>query len=529
MSVSLNNQHIYLIIDAVDASIYWKDTDGYYLGCNNYMLKMAGIQERSDIIGKKDSQLFWHDISEDLEKIDQSVLLTGRYEGEETPITANNDRRTFHTTKTILFDENRNVIGIIGVSVDITELKRSKEAAEAASRAKTEFIANMGHDIRTPLTGIIGMSSILEEELQQQADEKEHATIIHQSGEQLLGLLNGVLDLITVDSSNEDSVHQEPFDVRRVIHDVIELERPAVEARQLKIESHIDEAIPAFVVNDKMKLHRILLNLAGNAIKFTKVGHIEINAKLVSIKDDEAKILFSVEDTGIGIPDELQSKVFDRFFKVSPSYKGLYTGNGIGLHIVQKYLELLGGDIRLSSSVGVGTTFSFVLSMKIGQKPKEEMHEDEDFKPEPTRPMRAVIQAPAVAPVKESMNPNQVQVLLVEDNAAALKVLAFMVQRFNVQVSQAIDAESALDLVKSQHFDLVITDLGLPGLSGDEMTTAIRAYERDNHLNPMKIVGLTGHALDEAKQACLDAGMNDVHQKPIPPDTLKTLINEFLI
>ena len=176
--------------------------------------------------------------------------------------------------------------------------------AEAASRAKTEFIANMGHDIRTPLTGIIGMSSILEDEVKDPT-EKEHAMMIHQSGDQLLGLLNGVLDLITVDATNEEMVQHESFDVRQVIREVTELEHSAVETKHLTINTQVDEAIPPYVVGDKMKLHRIMLNLVGNAVKFTKDGHIDINAKLQSIEGENAKILFSVKDTGIGIPSAL--------------------------------------------------------------------------------------------------------------------------------------------------------------------------------------------------------------------------------
>jgi two-component system, OmpR family, aerobic respiration control sensor histidine kinase ArcB len=374
------------------------------------------------------------------------------------------------------------------------------------------------------------MSHILENEVQR-ASEKEHATIIHQSGEQLLSLLNGVLDLITVDSSNEDMVLHESFDVRRVIRDVIELEQSAVEAKHLKIETHVDEAIPLFLIGDKMKLHRIILNLVGNAIKFTLEGHIEINAQLQSIEDNSAKILFSVKDTGIGIPDELQDKVFDRFFKVSPSYKELYTGNGIGLHIAQKYIDLMGGNIQLESTLGVGTTFSFTVSMNIGQAPEHEEHTS------PIERLKTSSSPPAPlerdelrTPTQPSLptNPNLYQVLLVEDNAPALYVLNMMMKLFEAQISTAVDAEAAFDLVKSHSFDLIITDLGLPGQSGDEMTSLIRAFEHEYHLKPATIIGLTGHALGEITKQCLDAGMNEVYQKPMRPEVLKNLMDKLM-
>ncbi len=336
-----------------------------------------------------------------------------------------------------------------------------------------------------------------------------------------------MLDLITVDAATEDTVLQESYDVRQVIDDILELERPAVIARQLGIESHIDESIPYFVVGDKMKLHRILLNLAGNAIKFTKVGRIEINAKLLSVQDDTVNIEFAVMDTGIGIPDELQDKVFDRFFKVSPSYKGLYTGNGIGLHIAQKYVALMGGEIRLASEVGVGTTFSFVLPMIIGQKP--------DHDADPAKQTQPIAQK-AIASVMKTVEPvltqgtqlNKPQVLIVEDNTAVMRVLMSMVQKYDVQVSSAVNAELAYQLVQSHPYDLIITDVGLSGKQGDELTAMIRAFEQDSQRQPTTIVGVTGHAVGEITQACLDAGMNMVYRKPIAPHVLKALIEAIM-
>src|SRR3990167_9845781 len=258
-------------------------------------------------------------------------------------------------TKCPIKNYDGEVIGTVGCSVDIThikelekELRIAKEKAESASQAKSEFIANMSHDIRTPLTGIIGLSRILEEEATT-LEEKQHARWVQESGERLLSLLNGVLDIVANDRANENDVRLETFDLYQVVQNVLELERAAVKARQLDIKTHFEGKVPHYVISDKMKLHRIILNLVGNAIKFTKKGHISIGVKLISVEKNIAYIEFQIEDTGIGIPDELQAKVFERFFKVSSSYKGIYTGNGIGLNIAKKFVELLGGNIALKS------------------------------------------------------------------------------------------------------------------------------------------------------------------------------------
>lgn len=536
-SNNLYQTYLYSIINNLPGAVYWKDRSGRYLGCNQFVAMMAGYDSPNQMIGKTDYDFCWHESAEDWQKLDNKVIsenITIVHE-EKTKLT---DGKTItkSTYKRPLTNEKGDIIGLIGTSLDMTdrktleeELRIANEASEAASRAKTQFIANMGHDIRMPLTGIIGMSSLLKDEVKC-LEEKEKVSIIHQSGEQLLGLLNGVLNLITVDTSNENNVLEESFNLRRLIQDVIDLERPAVIVRQLKILVNIDDTIPSFVISDKIKLHRIILNLVSNAIKFTKRGHIEINAQLVSRQNDEVKVQFFVKDTGIGISDELQDKVFDRFFKVSPSYKGLYTGNGLGLYIVQKYVDLLGGDIQLISTFGVGTTFSFVLSMRVGKKTEHEILELVPNQPLANELDESSLQVskPISLPIRTvPINSHQIQILLVEDNVPALKVLTFMVEKFDVQVTQAVDAETALDLVRLQHFDLVITDLGLPGQSGDEMTTVIRAYEKEHNLKPMVIVGLTGHASNEIRQVCLGAGMNELYIKPMLNDVLTKLLQKL--
>jgi two-component system aerobic respiration control sensor histidine kinase ArcB len=516
------------IIGGLPCYVYWKDKDFVYLGCNDLTAQLLHLPTRHAIVGKTDYDFGWEeDVVDSYRTIDMEIVHKGEaiLNIEETVII---DEKLIYllVNKEPLFNEHNEIIGILGISIDITDRKRmendllqAKIAAEAASLAKTEFIANMGHDIRTPLTGIIGLSQHLEEEIQT-LEGKEWAKQVHESGKQLLGLLNGVLDLITADIASEDNVRQAPFNIRQLMHDVLELERPAVTAHQLLIESHIDEKIPPILVGDEMKLHRILLNLAGNAIKFTKEGHIELNARLLSQSHDEAKIEFAVKDTGIGIPDNLQQRVFDQFFKISPSYKGLYVGNGIGLHIVQKYVALLGGEIKLASQVSVGTTFSFVLSLKVGNQLTELTsalsNERAGFN-------RTINESTPLIETKS------IRVLLVEDNIPSLSVINIMMKKLTPNVSTAVNAELAFELMKSHLFDLVITDIGLPGHSGDELSTMIRALEKDEQRVPAVIVGLTGHAMYDIQKRCLDAGMNYIYSKPIAFESLKKLTQSLVI
>lgn len=528
---AIEKENIYLnsIIENLPQLVYWKDKNRIYQGCNKYAAELLNLKSPADIIGKSDNDFAWSaQRIQSLQKVDELIIEKGISSVVEDAIPVNGDIKIYLTSKTPLRNKEGEIIGILGISTDIADRKRmeidlrvAKDKAEVASQAKTEFIANMGHDIRTPLAGIIGMAHILKNEVAS-SRAKEHAKIIYESGDQLLELLNGILDLISADSLIEESLPLEVFDLHDVIQDVIELEYAAVISRCLVFNKNIDESIPQYLLGDKMKLHRILLNLVSNSIKFTEKGSVALNVRLHSRDGDEVKIEFSVQDTGIGIAQELQDKVFDRFYKISPSYKGIYSGNGIGLNIVQKYVSLLGGELQLSSQIGVGTTFSFVIPLKIDQVSNMK-------KPSPLPSKVLLAKTPSKTYSNQPVKFNQLRILLVEDNIPVLTIMKIMLEEYEAQVMTALDAESAYQFVLSSDFDLVITDLGLPGKSGDELTSMIRAFEQEQHRQPMMIVGLTGHALGQITQRCLDAGMNEVYRKPMQSQALKALLESLLL
>ncbi|WP_058440888.1 PAS domain-containing hybrid sensor histidine kinase/response regulator [Legionella brunensis] len=435
-----------------------------------------------------------------------------------------------------LIDHKGNCYGVTGVATDVTEerkqtedLQKAKEAAEIANKAKTEFIANMSHDIRTPLSGIVGISKLLEIEALTEM-EKEYARWINQSGEQLLDLLNNVLELIALENLKELELKPGYFDLRQEILTICKLELPAIKMKNLQFKVEVDELIPRFIQSDHTKIHQILLNLLGNAIKFTEKGHIILSVKQISFDKDKIELEFSVEDTGIGIADEQQMKVFDRFFRITPSYQGVYKGYGLGLHIVQKYVALLGGEIRLTSMVGKGSTFSFRLSAKadtgnlskipfdLDKLVSENTHED------------------SLVPNKQFLSEDQIlkhgtqlpHLLLIEDNTIALRLLESVTKQVGCQFTSTMDAEEAFDLVKQKHFDLIITDIGLPGMSGIELTIYIRHWEQALNKKPIPIVGLTAHSLGSSVDECLEAGMNKVLAKPINFATMKDIVTTLI-
>ncbi|RUR13892.1 PAS domain-containing sensor histidine kinase [Legionella sp. km772] len=509
------------IINSLPGAIYWKDREGHYLGCNQFVAQMAGFDKPEQIIGKTDFDLCWSEFATDWRILDLQVMRDGKpIKKEEIAKLADGRLITELTIKHPLYNQQNEIVGIIGTSMDISEQKKlqkdlmeAHQQAEAANQAKTEFLENMSHDIRTPVTGVIGLSEILEKALVDPI-HKEDAHLLYESGNQLLNMLNEILDDVQAGNSNQLDIQEETFDLRQCLDNLIKLEAPTVTAKNLSLKAQVDPAVPTLIVNDRKKIHHILLNLLGNAIKFTNQGGITLQVRNLKTKGLETTLEFTVSDTGIGIPEDQQAKVFERFFRANPSSKGVYKGYGLGLHIVQSYIALLGGTIRLKSKEGIGTSISFDLVCKIGKQ--------EDLP-------RVVIKESSAKNLKSSPKEESLHFLLVEDNVIALKVLESMLENQGHRFISATSGEEALELVKLNCFDLIITDIGLPGMSGTELANHIRHEERSRNCRPTPIVGLTGHAPESARPECLNSGMNEVFRKPINSNSLQVMIEQYAL
>ncbi len=528
------------IVENMPGYIYWKNKDGIHLGCNRQQAESLGFYDSSEVIGKADFELFEEDLAVSIRKNDIKIMQSGEMEIIEEQRKLHGKEFILLSQKAPLKDYKGDIVGILGISIDITErkimevdLRIAKEAAEAANRAKNEFIANMSHDMRTPLTGIVGMSSLLKQEVKEE-DAKQHAQWLCDSGEQLLILCNSILDIISAENINESDIKIESFDLRQDILDACRLEAPAIKLKGLGLAINIDPIIPQYIITDRTKLNRVLLNLLGNAIKFTEKGHITIKVQQVTCEEGNIYLEFSITDTGIGIADEMQAKVFDRLFRVSPSYKGSYQGHGVGLHIVQKYVELLGGKIQINSSLGKGSTFSFSLSVKMDPNQSSSpvcfdltaFYRELNILKTPSAISKKDTQ---VAVETDTSANNLPHVLLVEDNLVALRLVESIAKQAGCRVTSAIDGEQALELALSTDFDLIITDIGLPGISGNELTAQIRTHEQASNKQPIPIVGLTAHAMAVAEKECLGSGMNRVFSKPMNLSTMKDILTMFIV
>ncbi len=405
---------------------------------------------------------------------------------------------------------------MLSVSFDITEqkkmeaaLRRAKEAAEVANHAKTEFIANMSHDIHTPLSGIVGLSQLLEGRCKNK-EEKQYASWINESGKQLLELLKSVLDIVSDEHISTTEVNKEAVDLRQCIRGLAHLVFPTAKMKALELHVAIEDAVPQQVITDVTKLHRVLLNLLSNAIKFTEKGSVTIKIETIVDDKDYVQLQFSVIDTGIGIPDEMQNKVFERFFRVNPSRKGTLGGYGVGLHVAQNYVGLLGGEIKLESKLGEGSTFSFILPLKV-------FHAVDSSKEiEKTNHLR---------PITSEDSP---YILLVEANSVALRFIESLVMQAGCRFASAADVSHALKLIKSNDFDLIFTEIELPAGSGNQLARDIRKWEQETHRKPVPVIGLTTTPLNEMRESSIDAGMNEIINKPVQLQTIQEIINKFI-
>lgn len=368
----LKQQNFYLesIIAWMPGHVYWLDKNNVYLGCNDLHAKNAGLNSRHEIVGKTNFDLKWKNQAVSLNATNTKILTSGTPEILEELGETPNGERLFLTHKVPLKNNQGEIIGLIGISIDITEriqmekdLKASKEQAESASHVKTEFLKNMSHDLRTPFSGILGFTKIL---MKQEEDENKRKKIkyIMEASESLVKLLNEIIEMSDIEQRSF-TVNNINFNLRNLIAELISLVTASVKYKNLELLLDYPQNLPADFCGDKIKLHRILLNLIGNAIRFTEKGYVRIKVTCNKKSATDVELNVAVEDTGVGIADDKYQAIFEQFTRLNSGYKDLYSGTGLGLYIAKKFVSELGGDIAVSSEIGVGSTFTCRIPLRL--------------------------------------------------------------------------------------------------------------------------------------------------------------------
>ena len=381
---------------------------------------------------------------------------------------------------------------------DLNEsLTRARDAAEAASRAKSSFLANMSHEIRTPLNAVIGISELMQG-VTDNPKARQYANTIRRSASSLLGVISDVLDLSRIEAGGM-SLRPESFNLQGLLREVVDMFSPVAQTKGLDLQLEIGPAVPQAVQSDPVRLRQVLVNLVGNALKFTERGAVTLRANAVSATDTEARVCLEVIDSGIGISPEDCAKLFKPFAQAAHS-RG---GTGLGLAITADLVALMGGRLEVSSEIGQGSVFRAWIS--VGLLPDAGLPVGGDDAPPPA------LDYP-------------VHVLLVEDNEVNQLVASEMLERLACRCSVANSGEAALAMLPTSSFDLVLMDCQMPGLDGFETTRRWRLQELALGKQRTPVVALTASSLTSDRERCFEAGMDDYLSKPVSGARIREMI-----
>jgi PAS domain S-box-containing protein len=550
----LARQHDELVEHANDLICTW-DATGTITTFNRAGQRMLG-RLRQDVVGRQLSDLAPPmRAGQVADLVTRSLRAQGPLTFETELLTPDGNTLTVEMTTRPLH-EGVDAIQAVGRDITLRKqgemvLQRAKEAAEAASRAKSDFVANISHEIRTPMNGIIGLSELLDRTTLD-AEQRDYVDLLRRSGQSLLRLVNDVLDFSKIEAGRLE-LAQDRFDLPAWLADTTAALQLQARSKGLTLLSSIDDRLPRTAIGDAGRLQQVLVNLVGNAVKFSEpgdthlradlvarpvhfkdTGDIHLRVQIVSMDDRGCEIHVSVQDHGIGIPVHMQAHIFEPFTQADQSATRRYGGTGLGLAISASIVRAMGGRIWVESEVGRGSTFHFTVQLTTAARGDAGPDGPGTPDTEPAAPVAAVAAPPdpgrsrrthdAEAPAALAPPLAALKVLLAEDNEVNQRIALAMLKRLGHRAVLVGNGREAVEATEREAFDVVLMDVQMPEMSGLDAATMIRRRERYTG-ETLPIIALTAHAMEGDRERCLASGMSDYLTKPLTMDALKAALD----
>ncbi|GFD79879.1 aerobic respiration control sensor protein [Tenacibaculum sp. KUL118] len=481
------------IIDASPDLIYYRNEEGRFAGCNRIAELMTGKTEQ-ELLGLTPKDVYEEELARQIVASDHEVLETNASITEELWLRfADGRRRYFEMKRVPFFDKEGNRLGLLSFGRDMTERKQAENAAAKASTDKTRFIATISHELRTPLNGIVGLSRMLRDT--ELSDEQfSWVSTIYASAITLGNIFNDIIDLDKLDRDKLE-LSLKTISLKDFTEELSSIIRLLAGDKQLDFKTKINEPLPRLVEIDGTRLRQILWNILFNAVKFTQKGHVSLSVSATKPDGDKAYVTFVIEDTGVGIPESEIDKIFAMYYQVDHPDHQSATGTGIGLAICKQMVDLMKGEIHVSSQVGKGTRFEIVLPVQISNSPMK------------------------VAQLEVT----GLNILLVEDIELNVMVAKALLEKLGQKVDVAMTGQEAIDKARATQYDLILLDIQLPDMTGFDVASTL--IEEDLVMQT-PIVALTANVIKK-RDEYLENGMDDVIAKPIKKSRVIEVFNEL--
>ncbi|CAB9495107.1 MULTISPECIES: aerobic respiration two-component sensor histidine kinase ArcB [Alteromonas] len=481
------------IIDASPDLIYYRNEEGRFAGCNRIAELMTGKTEQ-ELLGLTPKDVYEEELARQIVASDHEVLETNASITEELWLRfADGRRRYFEMKRVPFFDKEGNRLGLLSFGRDMTERKQAENAAAKASTDKTRFIATISHELRTPLNGIVGLSRMLRDT--ELSDEQfSWVSTIYASAITLGNIFNDIIDLDKLDRDKLE-LSLKTISLKDFTEELSSIIRLLAADKQLELKTTINEPLPRLVEIDGTRLRQILWNILFNAVKFTQKGHVSLSVSSTKPDGDKAYVTFIIEDTGVGIPESEIDKIFAMYYQVDHPDHQSATGTGIGLAICKQMVDLMKGEIHVTSNVGKGTRFEIVLPVQISNSPMK------------------------VAQLQVT----GLNILLVEDIELNVMVAKALLEKLGQKVDVAMTGQEAIDKARETQYDLILLDIQLPDMTGFDVASTL--IEEDLVMQT-PIVALTANVIKK-RDEYLENGMDDVIAKPIKKSRVIEVFNEL--